>query len=82
MVHPGGGDPINNYSSLEKKYHPKILHFVGGWKSHTMEQSQKDEIIHLTDYNCNNGFVDHAQNYFYVNFFVQNQRKIFEVNAR
>jgi lipopolysaccharide biosynthesis glycosyltransferase len=82
MVHPGGGDPINYYYSLKEKYHPKILHFVGGWKSHTMEQSQKDEIIHVIDYNCDNGFLDHAQNYFYVNFFVQNQRKIFEVNAR
>ena len=82
LVHPWGGDPINNYSSLEKKYHPKILHFIGGWNAHTMEQSQKDQIIHLTDYNCDNGFLDHAQNYFYTNFFIQNQRKIFEANAR
>jgi lipopolysaccharide biosynthesis glycosyltransferase len=82
LVHLWGGDPINNYSSLEKKYHPKILHFIGGWKAHTMEQSQKDQIIHLTDYNCDNGFLDHAQNYFYTNFFIQNQRKIFEANAR
>jgi lipopolysaccharide biosynthesis glycosyltransferase len=82
LVHMRGGDPINHYYSLEKKYHPKILHYVGGEKPHTIGQSRKDEYIHLIDSNCDNGFLDHTQNYYYTYFFIQNQRKLFEMYAR
>jgi lipopolysaccharide biosynthesis glycosyltransferase len=78
MVHTWGGDPVNNYYSVEKKHHPKILHYVGGDKLHKIGVDRKDQIIHLLDSNCEMGFVDHAQNYFYTYFFIQNQRKLFE----
>jgi len=82
LVSPWGGSSINNYYSLEKKNNPKILHYVGGVKPHTIGQSEKDELIRLVDFNCDHGFLDHAQNYFYTHFFIQNQRKLFEMNTK
>jgi len=82
LVAPWGGSSINNYYSLEKKNHPKILHYVGGVKPHAIGQSEKDEMIKIADFNCDKGFLDHAQNYFYIAFFIQNQRKLFEMNTK
>jgi len=82
LVHPWAGGPINNYYSLDKKNHPKILHYVGGVKPHTVGQSEKDELIHTADFNCENGYLDHTHNYFYTAFFIQNQRKLFEMNTK
>jgi len=82
LVSPWGGSSINNHYSLDKKNHPKILHYVGGVKPHAVGQSEKDELIHTADFNCENGFLDHTHNYFYTAFFIQNQRKLFEMNTK
>jgi lipopolysaccharide biosynthesis glycosyltransferase len=82
LVYPWANGPVNNFYALESEYHPKILHYVGGVKPHAIGQSEKDEMIKIAEFNCDKGFLDHAQNYFYIAFFIQNQRKLFEMNTK
>jgi len=78
MVHTLSGDIVNTFALLNKSHHPKILHYTGNIKPNEFDEAYKDRVVHLIDHNCSHGFHDHAQNYFYIYFFIHNQRLLWE----
>lgn len=78
MVHTMGADITNQYFSIEKHRQPRILHFIGGTKPNVFDEEFKNRVVHMIDSNSLNKFHDHAQNYFYIYFFIHNQRLLWE----
>jgi len=78
MVHSMAGDITNEYFSIDKHRQPRILHFVGGTKPNAFDEEFKNRVIRMIDWNSSNKFHDHAQNFFYIYFFMHNQRLLWE----
>jgi lipopolysaccharide biosynthesis glycosyltransferase len=78
MVHTMGADITNQYFSIEKHRQPRILHFIGATKPNVFDEELKNKVVHMIDSNSLNKFHDHAQNYFYIYFFIHNQRLLWE----
>jgi lipopolysaccharide biosynthesis glycosyltransferase len=78
MVHSDAGDITNEYFSIDKHRWPRILHFVGGTKPNAFDEEFKNRVIRMIDWNSSNKFHDHAQNFFYIYFFIHNQRLLWE----
>jgi lipopolysaccharide biosynthesis glycosyltransferase len=81
QINPAPNGPSNQYFRLSKIHHPRIIHFIGGLKPFNDLGKIKFDILNIAESNASAGYIDSTQNYFYLYYFVQNQRKIWEKNS-
>ena len=81
QINPAPNGPINEYYRLSTDYHPKIIHFIGGVKPFNDLGKIKHDILNMADSNATLGYIDSVLHYYYLYYFFQNQRKIWEKNS-
>jgi len=73
--------PVVNYHRLENEYRPKIIHFISHVKPFKDLGELKFEILKMGDSNANLGYVDSTHHFYYLYYFIQNQRLLWERNS-
>jgi len=81
QISPAQNGPSSDYYRLSANYHPKIVHFIGGVKPFYELGKTKFDIFNMADSNANLGYIDSVMHYYYLYYFFQNQRKIWEKNS-
>jgi lipopolysaccharide biosynthesis glycosyltransferase len=81
QINPAPNGPSNDYYRMGRNHKPKIIHFIGGAKPFDNLGKIKFDILNMADSNANLGYIDSVLHYYYLYYFVQNQRKIWEKNS-
>jgi len=79
VAHPNA--PAYEHYRLESEFQPKILHFATSIKPFADLGSMKFDILNIADSNSNSGYIDASQHFYYLYYFMQNRRKIWEINS-
>jgi len=81
QVNPYVHGPKNEYFRLGVEFQPKILHYIGGTKPFNDLGSIKFDILNMADSNANLGFIDSTLHYYYLYYYMQDLRRIWERNS-
>ena len=71
----------NKYSYPDQKYSPKILHFITFEKPAFFDLEKKRMYLQISDNNSRGGYAERTENFFYMYFFIENQRILWELNC-
>jgi lipopolysaccharide biosynthesis glycosyltransferase len=81
FVIPYANAPATDFYRIGKEFQPKILHFMTNTKPFKDLGNVKFEILKMADSNSSLGYIDSNHHYYYLYYFLQNSRKIWELNS-
>jgi lipopolysaccharide biosynthesis glycosyltransferase len=81
FIIPYANAPVANYHKLGREFQPKIIHYISHVKPFKDLGDLKFEILKMGDSNANLGYIDSTHHFYYLYYFVQNQRLLWELNS-